>query len=139
MRENPDRKKKKRPGVIPGVRPGVIPGVRPRVTPGVTPGGRPEVRPIRPPKPYYDEEEQDPTLGLKLGKVLLAKKLLFGGVLGLPYGRLGYGYGPDRYIRPGVIPGVRPGVTPGVRPGVIPRVKPGIGFGLRPGKPPKPY
>ena len=87
----------------------------------------------------YNQEEQDPTLGLKLGKVLLAKKLLLGGVLGLPYGRLGYGYGPDRYIRPGVIPGVTPGVTPGVRPGVIPRVKPGIGFGLRPGKPPKPY
>ena len=58
----------------------------------------------------YDEEEQDPTLELKLGKVLLVKRLLLGGVLWLPYGRFGYGYDPYRYIRPGVIPGVRPGV-----------------------------
>ena len=29
----------------------------------------------------YDEEEQDPTLELKLGKVLLVKRLLLGGVL----------------------------------------------------------
>ena len=105
------------------IRPGAIPGVRPGVIPGVRPGGRPGIRPIRPPKPYYDEEEQDPTRKLKLRK-LLRKKLLLRGVLGLPfwrygtypYGRLGYGYGPYGYVRPGVSPGLRPGGRPGVRP-----------------------
>ena len=101
--------------------------IRPGVNPGLRPGGRPGLRPGSPAKPYYDEEEQDPILGLKLRKVQLGKKLSFGGALGLPllrlYERLGYGYGPYRYIRPGVNLGIRPG----------------RGSGLGPGKPVKPY
>lgn len=33
--------------------------VKPGVNPGLQPRGRPGVRPVRPPKPYYNVEEQE--------------------------------------------------------------------------------